>query len=489
VPIRAFSSKWISAVLGAAVASLACAVVGMFVARAHLLEASGWVRHTSEVELSIAACRIHAREAQLNVPERRALLAEAGDDAERIAGLTADNPTQQTRVKALLPLLRAFTGDPTDSVRIDQILRELAAVEGSLMDIRMAMLKRTTRSGWIVISAGAALTILFVVFVLGALYRQSLALTRAEINLRREGALLESVFDSMVDGIMAITPERTFLHVNRAARRLLGDSFPTDSFPKDWRPNIECIYEDGTAMKPEDGALARAIVGKSTDNLVYRARLANSPDFAGTWISATARPVRDPDGTVVAGVVALRDISEQKRQQDQLRAMSMSDEMTGLHNRRGFLMLAEQHARMAQRQRTPFAIVFADLNGLKTINDALGHDAGDQCIRSVADVLRRTFRDSDIIARLGGDEFVALLVNTDSAMRDTIAERLREGLARHNLHETPARHLSLSIGIAFFDPESPLPIAELMVEADRLMYAEKRGHRSARGPAEAPQAR
>jgi two-component system, cell cycle response regulator len=230
-------------------------------------------------------------------------------------------------------------------------------------------------------------------------------------------------------------------------------------------------------MKPQDGALARALGGQNTDDLVYRTRPTSDTDLAGTWISATGRPVRDADGTVIAAVVALRDISEQKRQQDQLRALSMSDEMTGLYNRRGFLMLADQHARVARRQGGPFAIVFADLNGLKTINDTLGHQAGDQSIRSVAIALRETFRDSDIIARLGGDEFVALLVNSDPAMRDAIAARLRRGLARHNAPEEPARHLSLSIGISFFDPQRPLTVAELMVDADRLMYADKREHR------------
>jgi diguanylate cyclase (GGDEF)-like protein len=155
----------------------------------------------------------------------------------------------------------------------------------------------------------------------------------------------------------------------------------------------------------------------------------------------------------------------------------MSDEMTGLHNRHGFLMLAEQHARLAQRQGEPFAIVFADLNGLKTINDTLGHEAGDRSIRSVAAVLRQTFRDSDVVSRLGGDEFVALLVNTDSAMQETIAARLLQGLAVHNLNEPPALQLSLSIGISFFKPASPLPVAALMIEADRLMYTDKRRQR------------
>jgi diguanylate cyclase (GGDEF)-like protein len=471
------ASKWIYALLGAALLSLACAIIGLFVARQRLVEANEWVRHTSEVQLSIGSCRLHVREAQLDARDRPIVLASARADAEHIRGLTADNPPQQARVKRLIPLLRAFDGDPGGGGRIDVELREMGIVEGALMDVRMTTLERARRIGWLVISVSSFLTVFLVTIMLGKLYRQSRALTSAHLKIRHEGALLESVVDSMVDGIMAITPERRFLHVNRAARRLLGDGFPEDSFPKDWRSRLECRYPDGTEMKPEDGALARAILGKSTDNLVYRTRPIGDPTDAGTWISATARPVRDADGTVIAGVVALRDISEQKRQQDQLHAMSTSDELTGLRNRRGFLMLAEQHARVAQRHALPFGIVFADLNGLKAINDSLGHEAGDQTIRAAGDVLRETFRESDILARLGGDEFVVLLANADPEMQSAIVERLRAGVSAHNARRAPPPRLSLSVGIAFFDPEQPLPLGELMVEADRLMYADKRGHR------------
>jgi diguanylate cyclase (GGDEF)-like protein len=468
------------ATLGTAVVSLAWAIVGMFLARTHLLEASELVRHTFDVELSIAACRVHIREAQVSVAERPALIALARADAERIRWLTLDNPLQQLRVERLMPQLQAFAGGAADASRIDESLRELEGVESLLKDLRMNALEQATRTGWLISSTCASLTVVLVGLLLGTLYRQSRALTLAHANLQREAAMLESVVDSMVDGIMAITPSRAFLHVNRSARRLLGDDFPADSFPKDWRSNIECIYEDGTEMKPEDGALSRAIAGASTDNLVYRARQRSKPDDPGTWLSATARPVRGPDGVVIAGVVALRDITEQRRQQEQLRAMSMSDELTRLHNRRGFLMLAEQHVRAAQREGTPCAIVFTDVNGLKAVNDSFGHDAGDQLIRSAADVLRVTFRESDIIARLGGDEFVALLGNSGPATHGTIVARLTAGIDEHNAYATPVDRLSLSVGITFFDPERPLPLPDLMVEADRLMYADKDQQRRVR---------
>ena len=448
----------------------------MFLVRVHFLEATEWVRHTSDVELAVAACRLHVREAEVNPEGRPVPVAQALADVERIRWLTADNPKQELRATALVSPLQTFSGDAAAADRIDLALGELAAVESSLKDVRLVAFKRATRAGWLVSSASTALTFLVGAFVIWILVHQSRALVRVHASLKREAAMLESVVDSMVDGVMAITTSRAFLHINRAARRLLGADFPGESFPKDWRANIQCFYENGTEMKPEEGALARAITGKSTDNLVYRTRQTDNPDDPGTWISATARPVHDSDGAVIAGVVALRDITAQKHQQDQLRAMSMSDEMTGLHNRRGFLMLAEQHARVAQRHRISFAVVFADLNGLKKMNDLFGHEAGDRMIRATADVMRDTFRESDIVARLGGDEFVALLANATPAMQATIMARLRKGIAARNAREPPAQWLSLSIGMTFFEPERPLPLRELMVEADRLMYVDKRGH-------------
>jgi diguanylate cyclase (GGDEF)-like protein len=477
----AATSKWISALLAAALLSLAGAIVGMFVARARLIEASEWVDHTSEVQLSIAACSINLRKAQATPEGRSAWQAAATVDAERIGALTIDNPTQQARVTDLISRLRTFTGTDADAREIDHVLDELAAVEGTLKDQRVSVLRRATRVGWLASAVSAGLTASLITLMLAILRRQSRALKTAQTELAREGALMESVMDSMADGIMAITPERKFLHVNRAARRLLGPGFPEQIFPKDWQPNIECRYEDGSEMRPEDGALARALAGKSTDNLVYKTRQRQDPNDSGTWISASARPVRDSGGVVIAGVVALRNITTQKHQQDQLRAASMSDEMTGLHNRRGFLMLAEQHARMALRQRQPFGIAFADLNGLKAVNDLQGHEAGDRTIRAAATVLRETFRDSDIVARLGGDEFVVLLANADPSMHDRIHGRLDGELGTYNRGVAHTHTLSLSLGITFFDPEQPMPLADLMVEADRLMYVDKRARGGARG--------
>jgi diguanylate cyclase (GGDEF)-like protein len=169
--------------------------------------------------------------------------------------------------------------------------------------------------------------------------------------------------------------------------------------------------------------------------------------------------------------VATREREEAlRRNADLLASLSLVDELTGLKNRRGFFELAEQALKVARRERHTLGLFFVDLDGLKQINDTLGHLAGDQALRDTAAVLRRTFRESDIIARFGGDEFIALAhVNRDStALRD----RLREHLVVLNGQSDRLYRLEVSIGTALADTEESLEA--LIARADAAMYEEKR---------------
>jgi diguanylate cyclase (GGDEF)-like protein len=170
--------------------------------------------------------------------------------------------------------------------------------------------------------------------------------------------------------------------------------------------------------------------------------------------------------------------------EEMLRDLSLHDDLTGLYNRRGLLSLAEQRVRQAQRQRRGFDVVFADLDGLKRINDTLGHPHGDHAIQDAARLIRASFGDEDVVARLGGDEF-AVLVPGDPAHGDedgvkAAAARLAEALARHNATAERPFQLSLSMGVSRFDPAAPESIEALLDAADKQMYVEKRGKRIAR---------
>ena len=170
---------------------------------------------------------------------------------------------------------------------------------------------------------------------------------------------------------------------------------------------------------------------------------------------------------------AWRSAVKQHVVQEELRNLAITDDLTGLHNRRGFFALAGQLLKFARRNHGCALLFFADVDGLKQINDRFGHSEGDLAINRVAQILRDTFRDSDVIARLGGDEFAVLANEASSDSQRDIWRRLKK-----NLSEEGSRNrlysLSLSIGVARFNPCSQFTLGELLEYADRAMYEAKR---------------
>jgi two-component system, cell cycle response regulator len=179
------------------------------------------------------------------------------------------------------------------------------------------------------------------------------------------------------------------------------------------------------------------------------------------------------DGEVLAR--AIRYGIERHRLLTEIRAMSLRDELTGLYNRRGFFTLAEQQLRVAGRTGRGMGVFFADLDGMKQINDLLGHEQGDRAIQEVTALLRGSFRASDIVARMGGDEFVVLALETDRDGIEIILRRLEERLAVENAVPGRAYALSLSTGAVLYDPAKPISVDELVSRADTAMYDQKRG--------------
>jgi diguanylate cyclase (GGDEF)-like protein len=166
---------------------------------------------------------------------------------------------------------------------------------------------------------------------------------------------------------------------------------------------------------------------------------------------------------------------ERHRMQENIRSLSLVDELTGLYNRRGFLTLASQQLKLANRLKKRMLLIFADLDGMKRINDTLGHQEGDKALIEIAKILKETFRESDIIARLGGDEFVVLTLEKSVSSDDAITKRLQERLNSQNAHGNRHYCLSLSLGVAHHDPEHSCSIDELLAKADLSMYQQKRG--------------
>ena len=171
------------------------------------------------------------------------------------------------------------------------------------------------------------------------------------------------------------------------------------------------------------------------------------------------------------------DVTELMRARDELKRLALTDELTGLHNRRAFLSLAEHALKVAQRSHTECLLFYADVDGLKRVNDSLGHHVGSAMIAEAAVVLRNVFRDSDIIARVGGDEFAVLAINNPAKNAHLVLNRLSTKLSAFNNSEDRPYKLSLSVGFAAFTPGSARSVQALLREADESMYDEKNRYR------------
>jgi diguanylate cyclase (GGDEF)-like protein len=214
---------------------------------------------------------------------------------------------------------------------------------------------------------------------------------------------------------------------------------------------------------------------------------------AGEWWSMTDGRVLESDvlpvmvdGRRTEQLWLWRDVTERAR----LRSaegngvphesnLSFLDELTGLYNRRGFLRYARAQLDAAALARRPMLLIFVDLDGLKDINDRLGHPAGDRALVDTGTVLKSTFRERDVVARLGGDEFVVLVTDASVVREPDLLARLATRLEALNARAGREFQLAFSTGVAAFDPAAPEPLEELLSEADSRMYLDKRRRKDA----------
>ncbi|MBI4699362.1 MAG: sensor domain-containing diguanylate cyclase, partial [Nitrospirae bacterium] len=195
-------------------------------------------------------------------------------------------------------------------------------------------------------------------------------------------------------------------------------------------------------------------------------------------LESSGVPVFDKDGQLRGFRGIDRDITQLKKIEQKLHEMSITDELTGLLNRRGFFALADQQCKLADRTKRQMCLIYIDLDGLKIINDELGHETGDRALIETAEVLKKTFRESDIMARIGGDEFVVLLTEpAETGVENVTARLIEENLRVHNTQAGRKFELMFSMGSAIYDPERPCSVNDLISRADESMYADKQRRR------------
>src|SRR5947207_9803186 len=284
--------------------------------------------------------------------------------------------------------------------------------------------------------------------------------------LRETEAHFRNAFDYAAIGMALVSPQGTWLRVNRSLCNLLGFSE---------REMLESSFQAVT--HPDD-------IGNDLANL-YRLLQSETPtcqvekryvhrDGEVVWALNSVSLVRDADEKAAHYIFQIQDMTERKRAEAALQSLSLIDELTGLYNRRGFLAVTEQHVAAIRRDKKVPIVVYADLDGLKEINDSFGHHEGDRALAGAAEILKETFRSSDILARLGGDEFIVLAAIAQDESAELLTRRLQEQFGISNTLNGRPYDLSVSVGVAHFGDDDRYSIEDLMAQADRAMYEDKR---------------
>ena len=286
---------------------------------------------------------------------------------------------------------------------------------------------------------------------------------------KTEKALIESenkfsaVFQNMQDVFYRTDRAGNLIWISPSATKLLGCESVEDILGK----NLTDFY-----LLPEE---KKSFLEKlSVSGSVYDVDVAlGRYDGIKIIVSTSVRYYKDDRGEI-AGVEGIcRDITSRKKAEDVLHFLSLTDELTGLYNRRGFFTLADHHLKKIKRKGTKNFLFYADLDNLKGINDSCGHLEGDIAIKAFAEILKSTFRESDVIARIGGDEFVVFPVPLTEAEEGSIVRRLQDNLDSHNLTGEHEYRLSFSYGVAHCNPETKCNVDDLLANADKLMYCHK----------------
>jgi diguanylate cyclase (GGDEF)-like protein/PAS domain S-box-containing protein len=319
---------------------------------------------------------------------------------------------------------------------------------------------------------------LIVIMMVAMVYYYSQKLHKAdEERMAAEGELAKrenryrDLFDYSQSIISTHDLEGRLLSVNRAFTESLGypagslvgkryEEFVVEKFRSEYPLYLRKIVNDGEAkglatMVAGDG---RTVVWQYNNVLISEPGL--EPYVLGSAIDVTAL----------------------MKVQNQLERTSLTDELTGLYNRRGFLTLVEQQLKLESHVSTArgLTLMFADMDGLKKINDTYGHEAGSDAIQTLARVVKSVVRSGDIVARLGGDEFVILSIGSNDETTELVSDRIQRSLDEYNARSGKPYKVACSIGVAPVRLDGTRTFEEIIAEADEAMYAEKQRRKAGR---------
>jgi len=285
-------------------------------------------------------------------------------------------------------------------------------------------------------------------------------------KLAASEASYRELFDYSQGFICTHDPAGVITAINKTAQNTLGyseDAMVGRPLSMLIPPEFHIEYE-AYLRKVNNEGLAEGIVKMRSKSgrqyvLRYRNILVGEPTAADSYVICHGQ-----------------DVTELFEAKEKLRNLSLTDELTGLYNRRGFLNLAEQQLRLERHSGTArgLALIFADMDGLKTINDTFGHEAGSEALKTLSTLLKSVVREADIAARWGGDEFVILSIGSDDRSTEMMIGRIHERLNEYNLYSGKPYRIECSLGFARVELANNRLIEDIISEADARMYEEKR---------------
>ncbi len=414
-----------------------------------------------------------------------AWLGKQGEDADA-ARLEAAIRARQTFASEIVDLVRAGRRDDAlariatgeGRVRMDRvraIVREIdERRERSIAELALRIRRARVRTG-VALAVGALFTLLIAAGALTTVRRDLHAMDAAARALEEGERRFRVIAETSADLIRVHERAGRIVYASPSSSRLLG-----------YTPDELIALEDaGSLIASEDRERVLDVVqaciarGEAPPPIVHRLR---RKDGALRSFETRIEPIVDGDGEVRRYHSASRDVTarveaergtreraaELAREAQQLREISNRDELTGLLNRRGLFEHGAALLEAARDAERAAVAYFVDLDGLKQINDVLGHEAGDQAIRDGARVLKDIARGSDLIARLGGDELVVLGVVRDATAAQVFAQRIADRVATFNVSEDRPYRLSMSVGLATWSAaDGALGIQDLIARARR----------------------
>lgn len=324
-----------------------------------------------------------------------------------------------------------------------------------------------------------------------ALVEAGRLLREREHALRASERELRTILENLREGVALTDADGRVIRINHAAAEIAGfDVRMRDEAA--WRNRYEVLTEEHEPVDVDNLPSRRATRGLSTEPIVLRIR--DRETGIVRWVMSYGAPAIAEDGSVVGGVIGISDVTarfeaqaslarahaelersnaELRDAHERLEALAVTDRLTGLLNRHGFEPLAQQQLELAKRAGDEVALLFLDVDGLKRVNDELGHAVGSQLLVAAAAAIRSSVRAADLCVRLGGDEFCTLMTGGPDTIKH-VRERIDLRIAETNASPGLPFRLSMSVGAASSTPQAPMTLDELLTVADARMYEDKR---------------